>query len=105
MFSDRVGGERRLCVRARRRATAQLPRAECRSPPFDSSDSKVFQEFWRLVGCEAWETLLAIALWRVVHVKARDLWFSLGERGAKSTQMRVLRYGPRALPVARVRDL
>jgi len=51
-------------------------------------------EFWGLVGCEAWETLLAIAVWRFAQVKARDLWFVLGERGAKSTPIRVLGYAP-----------
>ena len=81
MFSAGMGEERRLCVRARRRATTQLPRAECRGPPFDSSDSKVLHEFWGLVGCEAWEAILAIVVWEwVMQVKARDLWFLLGER-------------------------
>ena len=98
MFSVGVGAERRLCVRARRRATAQLPRAECRGPPFDSSDSKVLHKFWGLVGCEAWVALLAIARWRVMQFKARDLWFLLGERGVKSTWIRVLRCAPPGSP-------
>ena len=100
MFSVGVGVERRLCVRARRRATAQLPRAECRGPPFDSSDSKVLHEFLGLVGCEAWVTLLANAVWRVMQVKARNLWFLIGERGAKSTWIRVLPPGLFQLPAS-----
>jgi hypothetical protein len=63
MFSVSVGVERCLRERAWWRTTAHPPRAECRSSPFVSFDSKVLLALWGLLGCNAWEVLLVIAVW------------------------------------------
>ena len=68
-----AGAERRPREKARRRTTAHPARAERRSLPFMSFDSRILLALWGLSGSKVGEALLVISVWgRVMHVEAHD---------------------------------
>ena len=58
--------------KARRRTTAHPARAERRSLPFMSFDSRILLAFWGLSGSMGGVALLVISVWGVMNVEAHD---------------------------------